>query len=84
MTAAGYHTRRLALAVVATQIDSHHDVYVGQFLAKTELIEQLQSATEGHGATFAEVILTAGRRLESTLIGTPPSAANASVDSAAR
>lgn len=59
MTAAGYHARRLALAVVAMQLDSGHDVYVGQFLAKTEFIEQLQSLAEGHGATFVEVILTA-------------------------
>jgi hypothetical protein len=33
ITAAGYQARRLALAVVGTQIDSGHDVYVGQFLA---------------------------------------------------
>jgi predicted kinase len=59
MTAAGYHARRLGLAVVGTQIDSGHDVYVGQFLAKTEFIDQLQSAAEAHGAAFLEVILTA-------------------------
>ena len=60
MTAAGYHARRLALAVVGAQIDSGQDVYVGQFLAKTEFIDQLQSVAEGRGATFAELILTAG------------------------
>lgn len=59
MTAAGYQARRLALAVVGAQIDSGQDVYVGQFLAKTEFIDQLQSAAEDHGATFVELILTA-------------------------
>ena len=59
MTAAGYHARRLALAVIATQLDSGHDVYVGQFLAKTEFIDQLQSAAQARGAKFVEVILTA-------------------------
>ena len=58
MTAAGYQARLLALAVIATQLDSGHDVYVGQFLAKTEFIDQLQSAAQRHGATFVEVILT--------------------------
>ena len=59
MTAAGYHARLLALAVIATQLDSGHDVHVGQFLAKTEFIDQLESAAQRHGATFVEVILTA-------------------------
>ena len=59
VTAAGYQARRLALAVVAAQIDSGHDVYVGQFLAKTEFIDQLQNVAEGHGATFVELVLTA-------------------------
>ena len=59
MTAAGYQARRLALAVVGTQLDSGHNVYVGQFLAKTEFIDQLQSVAECHGATFVELILTA-------------------------
>jgi predicted kinase len=59
MTAAGYHARLLALAVIATQLDSGHDVYLGQFLAKTEFIDQLQSAAQRHGATFVEVILIA-------------------------
>lgn len=59
MTAAGYQARRLALAVVGAQIDSGRDVYVGQFLAKTEFIDQLQRAAEGRGATFVELILTA-------------------------
>lgn len=59
MTAAGYHARHLALAVVAAQIESGHDVYIGQFLAKTEFIDQLQNAAEGRGAAFVEVILTA-------------------------
>jgi predicted kinase len=59
MTAAGYQARRLALAVVGTQIDSGHDVYVGQFLAKTEFIDQLQRVAESREATFVELILTA-------------------------
>ncbi len=59
MTAAGYHARLLALAVIARQLDSGHDVYVGQFLAKTEFIDQLQGAAQRHNATFVEVILTA-------------------------
>lgn len=59
MIAAGYHARRLALAVIGTQIASGHDVYVGQFLAKTEFIDQLQSTADVHGATFVDVILSA-------------------------
>jgi predicted kinase len=59
MTAAGYQARRLALAIVGAQLDSVHDVYIGQFLARTEFIEQLQSAAESRVATFVEVILIA-------------------------
>lgn len=61
MTTAGYHARRLALAIVAAQLDSGHDVYIGQFLARTEFIEQLQSAAESWSATFVEVILIADK-----------------------
>lgn len=58
MTAAGYHARRLALAVADEQLASGHDVYVGQFLAMTEFIEQLQATAERRGATFVEFVLT--------------------------
>jgi hypothetical protein len=34
-------------------------VYVGQFLAKTEFIDQLQSAARACGAKFVGIILTA-------------------------
>ena len=62
MTAAGRHARRLALAVIETHLSFGHDVYVGQFLARTEFIEQLQVAAERGGARFVEVILAADDR----------------------
>ncbi|HZC71792.1 MAG TPA: AAA family ATPase [Jatrophihabitans sp.] len=57
MTAAGYHARRLTLAVVDAQLASGHDVFIGQFLARTEFIEQLDHAAAARGATFVEVVL---------------------------
>jgi predicted kinase len=59
MTAAGYQARRLALALVDAQLGTGHDVYLGQFLAKTEFVGQLRISADSHAATFVEVILIA-------------------------
>lgn len=58
MTTSGYHARRLALALADEQLASGHDIYLGQFLARTEFIEQLQAAAQHRGAEFVEFILT--------------------------
>lgn len=53
----GLHARRLALAVAAEQLASGHDVVVGQYLARTEFIEQLEALAERHAGAFVEFVL---------------------------
>ncbi|MFE6736396.1 AAA family ATPase [Microbacterium sp. NPDC057650] len=55
--ASGLQARRLALAVVDEQIGSGHDVFIGQYLARTEFIEALQTAAERRSAEFDEFVL---------------------------
>ncbi|MDR2997893.1 MAG: AAA family ATPase [Microbacterium sp.] len=55
--ASGLQARRLALAVIDEQLGSGHDVFVGQYLARTEFIEALQDAAERRSAAFHELIL---------------------------
>ncbi|WP_425305902.1 AAA family ATPase [Agromyces archimandritae] len=56
-TAAGLHARRLALALVDEQLRSEHDLFVGQYLARTDFIEALEGAAEHHSASFHEFVL---------------------------
>jgi hypothetical protein len=56
-TAAGYQARRLAVAMVTAHLDTGHDVYVGQYLAQPEFVDDLRLAAESCGATFTEVVL---------------------------
>lgn len=55
--AAGHQARRLAIATAEAQLRTGHNVYVGQFLARTEFIEALESAASRCGADFVEVVL---------------------------
>ena len=55
--ASGRHARRLALALIDEQLGSGHDVYVGQYLARTEFIEDLEQACRRRSASFHEIVL---------------------------
>lgn len=56
-SAAGLHARRLCLALVATQLAAGFDVVVGQYLARTSFIEDLEAAAVTGGARFCELVL---------------------------
>ena len=56
-TASGEHARRLALAMISAQLESGHDAYVGQFLVRTEFIEELRLTALARSADFRELIL---------------------------
>ncbi|MFJ4163920.1 AAA family ATPase [Microbacterium sp. NPDC089698] len=53
----GLHARRLALALVDEQLRSGGDVFLGQYLARTDFIEALEAASERRQASFHEFIL---------------------------
>jgi predicted kinase len=53
----GLHARRLALALVAEQLDGGHDVLVGQYLARTAFLEQLEAEAGRAGADWWEILL---------------------------
>lgn len=55
--ASGLHARRLALALADAQLRSGLDVFVGQYLARTEFIEQLHDLARRHSASFHEIVL---------------------------
>jgi predicted kinase len=61
-TAAGLHARRLALAIVAEHLGSGLKVYLGQYLARSEFIEQLRRVASVHDAAFIEIILLVDER----------------------
>ena len=66
--AAGSHARRLAVALAGEQLRAGLDVVMGQYLARTEFIEELEGLAERHGARFCEFVLnldaaTLARRL---------------------
>ena len=56
-TASGLHARRLALALADEQLRSGHDVYVGQYAARTEFIEALEDLARRRSASFHEFVL---------------------------
>lgn len=56
-TASGLHARRLALAVAREHLRAGWDVAVGQYLARTDFIEQLERVAAESDATFVEVVL---------------------------
>jgi predicted kinase len=55
--ASGLHARRLALALAREQLRAGWDVVVGQYLARTDFIEQLERACAESAAMFVEVVL---------------------------
>ncbi|CAI9409477.1 AAA family ATPase [Aestuariimicrobium sp. T2.26MG-19.2B] len=57
LNAAGLQARRLALALVRQQLLDGHGVVIGQYLARTPFIEQLEQTTVASGGRFREVVL---------------------------
>lgn len=55
--ASGLHARRLALAVAREHLRAGWDVVVGQYLARTDFIEQLERVCVESDAVFVEVVL---------------------------
>jgi predicted kinase len=55
--AAGLHARRLALAMADEHVAAGNDVIVGQYLAKTDFIEELERLADRWGADFIEFVL---------------------------
>jgi predicted kinase len=53
----GLHARRLCLALAGEQLSTGFDVIVGQYLAKTPFIEDLERLARRHEARFYELIL---------------------------
>lgn len=56
-TASGLHARQLALALAHEQLRSGLDVVIGQYLARTRFIDDLEQLAERCGAQFVEFIL---------------------------
>lgn len=53
----GLQARRLALALIQRHLADGHDVVVGQYLARTGFVEELEAVANAHGAQFVEVVL---------------------------
>ncbi len=57
LLASGLHARRLALALAREQLVAGHDVVVGQYLARTDFIEDLERLTDEIDVHFSEFVL---------------------------
>jgi predicted kinase len=57
LLASGMHARRLAVALAREQLSTGHDVIVGQYLARTAFIEDLERLAAELDARFFEFIL---------------------------
>ncbi len=57
LLASGLHARRLALALAREHLDAGYDVVVGQYLARTEFIQDLERLAVEVEATFVELVL---------------------------
>ena len=55
--ASGLHARHLALAIAREHLRAGWDVVVGQYLARTDFIEQLERVCAESDAMFVEVVL---------------------------
>lgn len=53
----GLHARRLTLALANEQLHAGFDVVIGQYLARTPFIEDLERLAERQGARFCEFVL---------------------------
>ena len=56
-TASGLHARRLSIALAGEQLQAGLDVIVGQYLAETAFIEELERLAERQHARFFEFVL---------------------------
>ena len=56
-SASGLHARRLSLALAGEQLRREFDVVVGQYLAKTPFIKDLEHLAGESGAQFHEFVL---------------------------
>lgn len=56
-SASGLHARRLATALANEQLRAGFDVVIGQYLARTPFIEDLERMAARHGARFYEFVL---------------------------
>jgi predicted kinase len=55
--ASGLHARRLSLALAGEQLRAGYDVVIGQYLARTAFIEELERLAAHHQARFCELVL---------------------------
>lgn len=55
--ASGLHARQLTLVLADEQLRAGLDVVIGQYLARTPFIEDLERLAERHGARFFEFVL---------------------------
>lgn len=53
----GLQARRLALALAKQHLEDGHDVVIGQYLARTAFLEQLEAVAAESGARFIEAVL---------------------------
>jgi hypothetical protein len=53
----GLHARRLGLALATEHLRAGHDVVLGQYLARTSFIEDLERLARDLGADFCELVL---------------------------
>lgn len=82
--ASGLRARELALALIDVQLRAGEDVVLGQYLARTDFVEQLEAAANRAGAEFREVLLDVGEQTLRTRLAaraarpaTPEQAVNA-------
>lgn len=54
---AGVQARRLALAVVGRHLSDGYDLVLGQYLARTPFIEELEEVARAAGAYFVKTVL---------------------------
>lgn len=57
VTAAGSQARRLGVALIRQHLAEGHDVVLGQYLARTAFLEELEDIAAQCGATFVEAVL---------------------------
>lgn len=57
LTRSGLQARRLATAMISQHLADGYDVVLGQYLARTAFLEQLEQLAAAHGARFVEVAL---------------------------
>ena len=62
LTASGRQARRLALAMAGRQLADGFDVVIGQYLARTEFLEELEQLAAEHGARFVDAVLVLDER----------------------